>query len=575
MAKGTTTIKAALQGVEGTTTVTVTNAVLTSIAVTPTAPSLAKGTSQSFVAMGTYSDNSTQRITTQVTWSSSNTAVGTVSNVTGSEGKVYAITKGTTTIKAALSGVEETTTLTVTDAVVMTIAVTPTTPSIAKGTTIQFKATATYSDTTEQNVTKQVTWSSSDTTVAMVFNATGSEGLATALADGTATIKAALPGTEGTTILTVTNAVLTSIAVTPTDSSIAKGTTQQFTATGTFDDQTTQDITSLATWTSTNTMVATVSNASGSKGLATATVEQWVRLPDKTTIEATFMGEKGMTSLTVTPPSLVSIDVTSPSSSIAKGTTSQFTATGIYSDQTTQNITNQVVWKSSNTSVATISNTPGPQGIATAVAGGITTITATLSNKTGSTSLIVTTATLVSIEITPQDPIPVGRQQQLTAAGSFSNNTTQDITTQVTWTSSETSVATISSGPNSWGGMVDAKIMGQTTIEAAFMGKTETFLLTVDPPSLDRIEVTPIKIVTIAPGATQQYTAMGVYSDNSTPIITDKVTWTSSDTNVATISNVAGSEGLATAVASGSGPMTIITATLDNKKSHGNMLIVK
>src|SRR5207244_2087349 len=74
---------------------------------------------------------------------------------------------------------------------------------------------------------------------------------------------------SGATMLTVTGATLSSIAVTPANPSIAKGTTQQLTATGTFSDGSTQDLTTQVTWTSSNTTVATVSNAAGSKGLAT------------------------------------------------------------------------------------------------------------------------------------------------------------------------------------------------------------------------------------------------------------------------------------------------------------------
>jgi len=63
-------------------------------------------------------------------------------------------------------------------------------------------------------------------------------------------------------------------------------------------------------------------------------------------------------------PSLTSIAVTAPNSSIPKGTTQQFTATGSYGDNSTADITSQVTWKSSNTAVATVTST----GLATAVA---------------------------------------------------------------------------------------------------------------------------------------------------------------------------------------------------------------
>ena len=58
--------------------------------------------------------------------------------------------------------------------------------------------------------------------------------------------------------------------------------------------------------------------------------------------------------LTVVPVALVSIAVTPANPSIAKGLTQQFTATGTYTDDSTQNLTSQVTWASAATSVATI-----------------------------------------------------------------------------------------------------------------------------------------------------------------------------------------------------------------------------
>src|SRR6266478_2744557 len=86
------------------------------------------------------------------------------------------------------------------------------------------------------------------------------------------------------------------------------------------------------------------------------------------------------------PPTLSSIAVTPGNPSIPKGTTQQFTATGTYSDGSTQNLTSTVAWSSSNTTVATINST----GLATAVGAGSTTIQASSGSISGSTTLTVT-----------------------------------------------------------------------------------------------------------------------------------------------------------------------------------------
>ncbi len=82
---------------------------------------------------------------------------------------------------------------------------------------------------------------------------------------------------------------------------------------------------------------------------------------------------------------LTSISVTPKNQNISTGQTQQYTATGTYGYASTNNITNQMTWSSSNTSLATINSS----GLATAVAAGTTTISATLSGKTGSASLTV------------------------------------------------------------------------------------------------------------------------------------------------------------------------------------------
>jgi plastocyanin len=363
---------------------------LESIAVTPANPSVPKGLTQQFDAVGTYSDNSTQDLTTQVTWASSKTAVATISNAAGKQGLATAVAQGSSTISATLGNINGSTVMTVSPAVLQSIAVTPANPSVAKGLTEQFTATGTYSDSSTQDLTTQVTWASATTSVATISNSSGSQGLATTVSTGTSKISAAMGGISGSTTLTVTAAALESIAVTPANPSIAKGLTQQFTATGTYTDSTKQDLTSQVTWASADTTVATITAA----GLATA------KATGSSKISATMGSISGSTTLTVTAAALESIAVTPANPSIAKGTTQQFTATGTYSDNSTQNLTSQVTWASATTSVATIS----AAGLATAKGTGSSKISATMGSISGSTTLTVTAAALESIAVTPANP---------------------------------------------------------------------------------------------------------------------------------------------------------------------------
>ena len=261
---------------------------VTSIAVSPTSPSITAGATQQFTATATYSNGTTGALTSGVTWTSSITAAATVS----ATGLATSVAAGTATIKATADGFTATAMLTVTAAAVTvtSIAVSPTSPSITAGATQQFTATATYSTGTTGALTAGVTWTSSSNTAAATVRSTG---LATGVAAGTTTIKAAADGFTATAKLTVTAATaptLTAIAVTPSDPTFANGSTQQFTATATYSNNTTANVTSSVTWSSSNTPVATISSG----GLATA------QGGGTTTISAAMSSVKGNTTATVT-----------------------------------------------------------------------------------------------------------------------------------------------------------------------------------------------------------------------------------------------------------------------------------
>ena len=261
---------------------------------------------------------------------------------------------------------------------------------------------------------------------------------------------------------------LTSLTVMPANPSIITGASQPFTAIGTYSDGSTQNLTTQAAWTSSNTGVATI-NASGlATGVSTGT----------TTISATLAGVVGFTTLTVQAPrTLTSIALMPANPSIITGASQPFTAIGTYSDGSTQNLTTQVVWTSSNTGVATIN----ASGLATGVSTGTTTISATLAGVVGFTTLTVQAPrTLTSIALMPANPsIITGASQPFTAIGTYSDGSTQNLTTQVVWTSSNTGVATINAS-----GLATGVSTGTTTISATLAGVVGFTTLTVQSTTL-------------------------------------------------------------------------------------------
>jgi len=487
MGRGSAVIGAASGSVSGiisgSGTLTVTSAALVSIHVTPVNPNAALGTSTQFTATGIFSDDSAQDLTSQVTWSSSAGSIASVSNTAGSRGLATSSEMGSTTISATLDSVTGSTDLTVTSAALVSIQVTPVNPVIAKGTTRQFVATGIYSDHSTQDLTKQVTWSSSNTSVASVSNAAGSNGLATALAVGTAGVGATLGDVSGTTTLDVTAATLVSIEVSPADPSISKGTTRQFAATGIYTDASTQDLTKQVTWSSSNIAVASISNAAGSNGLASALGV------GSATISATLGVVSGNTALGVTAATLVSIQVDPADSVISMDITVEFTATGIYSDNSTQDLTQKVTWKSSDDRVASISNADDSRGLATPAGVGSSTIYAILGNVWGSTTLTVSKACLVSIEVKPDgESIPSGKTLQFTATGNYSDGMTLDITKSAVWESSDNKVVKVSNAKKEWG-LATGGEEGKATITATLSKVSGSATLTVSGSKADSRDV--------------------------------------------------------------------------------------
>ncbi len=177
---------------------------LVSLALSPLNPSISKGTFQQFAATGTYSDNSTEDLTTSATWTSSLTSVAAISNAAGSKGRATSAAVGQTTITAAIGGVSASTTLTVTTATLLSLAVSPANPDISLGLSQQFAATGTYTDNSTQDLTTSATWTSLFTSVATISNAAGTNGRAASVAAGATTITAAIGSVSASTTLTVT-----------------------------------------------------------------------------------------------------------------------------------------------------------------------------------------------------------------------------------------------------------------------------------------------------------------------------------------------------------------------------------
>ena len=181
-------------------------------------------------------------------------------------------------------------------------------------------------------------------------------------------------------------------------------------------------------------------------------------------------------------------------------------------------------------------------------------------------------ADLVSVTVTPAtSSILVGNNQQLTATASYSDGTSRNVTTLSTWTSATPAVASIGAST----GLARGVTAGSSAITAAFGSRSGSATLTVTPltpvvppvpvPVLASLAVTPAT-ASILVGATQQYTAIATYSDNSTAVVTNTVTWNSGATSVASIA----ASGIATGVAAGT---STITASSGGRSANATLTV--
>lgn len=554
-ASGQCSVSAKIGGVGGSLAVTVIPA-LVSIAVTPANPSIAPNTDVQFFATGTYSDNSTQNLTSQVTWSSSSTAIANISTTAPTKGLATGASAGTATISASLGSVTGTTQLTVTSATVTQITVSAASSSLTLGLSQQYTASGSFSDGTTQDITNVAQWQSSNSNIASITVS----GFATGRTLGTVTISATFGGVTGNTALTVNAASVSSIAITPSTGNIAQGTKITFTATGTYNDGSTHDLTRVVTWSSDNTAALTIGSTNGlAFGVG----------PGQANVTATLGSLSPSVPVVVTNATIVSIAVTPVGASVPTGGRGGMSAVGTFSDSSTQNLSSYATWSSDNTAVATVGTGPSDYGVVVGVSAGTANISASFSyagaSATGSTPLTVSTATLASITMTPPTAtLAPGSAVGIAAYGNFTDGTVQWISPLCTWSSSSNTVATVS--PN---GLVSGQSAGVVTITAQDGPITGTASVLVESAALSSIQITPAT-QTVAAGFSTPFSAIGTFTNGDTQNLTTFVNWTSSSPSIATISNAVSTAGMATGIQPGN---TTISAVFSGVVGHATLTV--
>lgn len=432
---------------------------------------------------------------------------------------------------------------------VISVAISPATLNVAVGGFLQITASANYSDASSGAITTSsgAAWSSSNSAVVTVNN-TVSKGLVTGVANGSAnvstTYKGLISNNSAVTVLTVNSVSVSTGAVSGGVGS------QNFVSATAQDGSSSFDVTTAGIWTTSNSAVASVSNGVISYLSAGSAV-----------VTVTYAGLSANVNVTVLNKSLVSIAVTASGggASVQINGTINMIATATYSDASTEVVTNSAVWSSSNDLVLTISNTLPHIGRVTGIAGGTSTVTATLGVVSANLLMTVNTVTLSSIAITPNDALVTsGASYGLRATGTYSDASTADITELVTWASSNTLAATISNASGSKGVANAPVFTGYriTNITATLSAVTGATPFGVNGATISSIAITPA--LTITPNQTYQLKAYANLSDGGVLDLTEFAIWSSDTVANVSVSNSVGSKGLVTGVANGTSTITAL-----------------
>ena len=416
-------------------------------------PSLKVTGSTSLYRGKTTTLKATTSYSTKVTWKSSKTSIATVS----SNGVVTGKKAGTVTITAKAFGKSVTKTIKVVEP---SLKVTGST-SLYRGKTTTLKATTSYST--------KVTWKSSKTSIATV----SSNGVVTGKKAGTVTITAKAFGKSVTKTIKV---VEPSLKVTGS-TSLYRGKTTTLKATTSYSTK--------VTWKSSKPSIATVSSSGVVTGKKAGTVY----------IYANAYGKSVKYKLTIKEPAL---KLNKSSSSIYKGKTTTLKATTSYRTK--------VTWKSSNSSIATVSST----GDVTGKKAGTAYIYANAYGKS------------VKCKVTVKNPtITLNKSKATAYAGkSYTLKATTSYRTKISWKSSNTKIATVDSK-----GMVKLKKAGKVTISATAFGKKVNCVLTVKNPTLK-----------VSKASVSIYRKKS-YTVKATAVPGGKVSWSSSNKAIATVSS--------------------------------------
>lgn len=406
--------------------------------------------------------------------------------------------------------------------------------TFAAGETQLIEGVAIYSNGDELSASSgNSIWSSDAESIATV----DASGLVTGVSPGTTQINARYLGgsdtdepVTGSISITISPALLVEIEIYTEVRNVPLGVNVQYTAIGIYGDgnRSVLESNSDMVWESDNTEVATIDSLTG----FTETLMQGtstIRIND-------FQGISSSSELTVNAESLVGLSIApmeTGETSVPVGYTLSFTAEATYTDDSTKDVTQTVDWDSSENLRL---NPTATKGTFEGIVQGDSVISATLmSEASNAITATVTPEVLVRVDIeSDKNSYPIGIITQLTARAYFSDNSDKNITDEknVTWENDDSGFATVDAT-----GLLTANDVGDVTITFSTRNADDVVfedmqVFTITDAELVSGSVTVIpNDVYLVPGQSQQYIAMGQYTDGTEHILNNQpdIVWSLSE----------------------------------------------
>lgn len=342
--------------------------------------------------------------------------------------------------------------------------------------------------------------------------------------------------------------VLTGLRIMDAPAVLAPGAERQIRAVADLADGSTRDVTRQVAWSSSKASVIEVSPAGGMAARAEGAATISAALAPFNATAMIMVVAAGLRGVEVAPARLVS----------PAGLSRQLSATGLFDDGSTRDLTAVAAWSSSDAAVAGVDRAGG----LAALVPGAAIVTAAVGQQSGAASILVTDASLASIAISaPSSTLPAGAAMQLTATGTYSDGSQHDLTDTAAWSAEPAGIASVSDR-----GLVTGASPGAARLRAAIGPVASAELpVTVTSGAISRIEVTPA-MLRIPAGVAQPAAAIAHYSDGSSLDVTPRARWASSAPAVAEVSNA----GLVSARVPGAAE---VSATLDGVTGYAPVTV--